>query len=342
MPSVYLDRLLNYINSAIAAAIVLLLGAVYWYVYRPLPETSGTIRTFLGHPVTITRDALGTPHIAAQSIEDALFAQGYTVAQDRLWQMDGLRRLAAGELSEVVGPGALEPDKRGAFSAHASSCGRRRAHDEPAADRAVMAAYTRGVNAFIETHRKDLPVEFTLLGYQPTPWTVADCALVGFQMFRTLTSTWKDEILKRAMLTRGDSAKVNFLFPPRTGSEAQPGSNAWAVAGRLTASGKPILANDMHLEYSEPGIWYMTALQAPGLNVSGVSLPGAPGVIVGHNDRIAWGITNLHYDVQDLYIERMDDRTGRYLFRGQPEQARAERDIILVKGSKPVEMTERW
>ena len=104
----YLDRLLKYINTLIAAAIVVALGVVYWYAYRPLPQTSGTIEAFVSRPVTITRDGLGTPHIAAESFEDMLFAQGYATAQDRLWQMDSLRRLAAGELAEIVGPVALE------------------------------------------------------------------------------------------------------------------------------------------------------------------------------------------------------------------------------------------
>lgn len=334
----YLDRLLKYINTLIAAAIVLALAVVYWYVYRPLPQTSGAIEAFVSRPVTIARDGLGTPHIAAESLEDALFGQGYATAQDRLWQMDSLRRLAAGELSEIVGSVALESDResRGLRL-------RRLAEDStrtmPVPDRAAMAAYARGVNAFIETHRNNLPLEFTLLGYQPQPWSVADCALIGLHMFRTLTTTWKDEILKRGMLARGDAAKVNFLFPVRTGGETQPGSNAWAIAGKLTASGKPILANDMHLEFSLPGVWYMAHLRCPGWNVAGVSLPGAPGIIVGHNERIAWGITNLQFDVQDLYIEQMDERTGRYLFRGQAMQASVERELILVKGSKPAELT---
>jgi penicillin amidase len=335
--NVYSNRLLKYINTLIAAAIVLALAIVYWYVYRPLPQTSGVIETFVSRPVTVTRDSLGSPHITAESLDDALFAQGYTTAQDRLWQMDSLRRLAAGDLSEIVGPLALDADRdsRGLRLRHLADDA---VTSMPAADRAAMAAYARGVNAFIETHRNNLPLEFTLLRYQPLPWTVADCALIGFQMFRTLTTTWKDEILKRGMIAHGDAAKVNFLFPPRTGGEARPGSNAWAIGGRLTASGKPILANDMHLEFSLPGIWYMAHLQAPGWNVSGVSLPGAPGIIVGHNDRIAWGITNLQFDVQDLYIEKMEERTGRYLFRGQVEQARVERELILIKGSAPSEL----
>lgn len=338
MPSVYLDRLLKYINTLIAVALVAALAIAYWYAYRPLPDTSGAISTYVSRNVTVARDSLGAPHIAAESIDDALFAQGYVTAQDRLWQMDSLRRVVSGQLAEIVGAAALDSDReaRGLRLQHLAEDA---ARTMPPQDRAALAAYARGVNAFIETHRNKLPVEFTLLGYQPLPWTVADCALVGFQMFRTLTTTWRDDILKLGMLSGGDKDKVNFLFPVRTGAEAQPGSNAWAIAGRLTASGKPILANDMHLEFSLPGIWYMAHLEAPGWNVAGVSLPGTPGIIVGHNDRIAWGITNLHFDVQDLYVERLDTRTGQYLFQGRAQPLRAEREVILVKGAQPLEHT---
>ena len=208
----------------------------------------------------------------------------------------------------------------------------------PAADRAAFAAYARGVNYFIATHPTGLPLEFTLLGYQPRPWSVVDSLLVCLYMYRDLTTTWRDEILKRDMLANGDRQKVEFLFPLAAGAGPQPGSNAWAIAGSLTASGKPLLSNDMHLDYSLPGIWYMTHLQAPGIDVSGVALPGAPGVMVGHNQRIAWGITNLQFAVQDLYIEQFDDRTGRYFYRGQVEQARPERELIRVKGQPPFEI----
>src|SRR5262249_2028214 len=145
---------------------------------------------------------------------------------------------------------------------------------------------------------------------------VVDSLLICLHMFRALTSTWRDEIAKRTMISAGDAEKVKTLFPVRTGIDVQPGSNGWAIAGSHTASGKPLLSNDMHLEYSLPGIWYMAHLQAPGLDVSGVTLPGTPGVIVGHNQRIAWGITNLQFDVQDLYIEKLDERTGRYEYQG--------------------------
>jgi penicillin amidase len=186
---VYLDRLLKYINTLIAVAIVLALAIVYWYAYRPLPTTSGAVETWVARPVTIARDRLGTPHIAAESIDDALFAQGYAAAQDRLFQMDGLRRLAAGELSEIVGPAALESDKE-SRALRMRHLAEEAVATMPAADRAAIASYARGVNAFIESHRNNLPLEFSVLGYQPRPWTVADSALAGFQMFRTLTTTW--------------------------------------------------------------------------------------------------------------------------------------------------------
>jgi penicillin G amidase len=330
-------RILRYVNIAIGIALLAAAAAVYWFAYRVLPQTSGTIAAPVAQRVTIARDALGVPHISAANEDDAYFAQGYVEAQDRLFQMDGLRRLAGGNLAEIVGRAALELDtdsrrlrmRRIAEAAYVSL---------PPQDRAPLAAYARGVNYFIQTHLHALPVEFTLLGYDPRPWSVVDTILIGLHMYRDLTTTWKDEILKRDMLAAGDHAKVDFLFPPRSGGELQPGSNAWAVSGAHTASGKPLVCDDMHLEYSIPGIWYMIHLQAPGLDVSGVSLPGTPSVIVGHNQRIAWGVTNLQFDVQDLYIENFDARTGRYFYRGQWEQAREEREIIPVKGAPAVEM----
>jgi penicillin amidase len=217
----------------------------------------------------------------------------------------------------------------------------------PTHQRAQFAAYTRGVNYFINTHGSSLPFEFALLQYDPRPWSAVDCILICYYMYRSLTTTFPDKIVKRDLLAVGEADKVSFLFPIRAGfeiapgSDVQPGSNAWAVSGRLTASGKPLLSNDMHLEYSIPGIWFMAGLKMPGMHVAGVSLPGVPGILVGHNDRIAWGLTNLHFDVQDLYIEKIDERTGRYLYRGAVEQAQAEREVIRVKG-KPAFEQRSW
>jgi penicillin amidase len=303
-----------------------------------LPERSGTIDAPVLAGATVNFDTHGEPHIRAASLEDAFFVQGYVTAQDRLWQMDALRRYAGGSLAEILGPSMLESDRE------SRKLRMRRIAEEayvtlPPADRAAFAAYTRGVNQFIATHLNNLPLEFTLLKYQPRPWSVVDCLLLCLHMYRNLTTPWKDEIVKNNLLAQGDRAKVEFLYPMRGLGDSSPGSNSWALAGSRTASGKPLLSSDMHLEYSLPGIWYMTHLEAPGLNAVGVALPGAPGIIVRHNQRIAWGITNLHFDVQDLYIEKLEDRTGRYLFRGQVEQARGEREIIRVKGAGSVEMT---
>ena len=143
----------------------------------------------------------------------------------------------------------------------------------------------------------------------------------------------KDEIVKNKCW-QGIGPRWNFISDAR--ARMQSGFQQLAIAGSHTA---PLLSSDMHLEYSLPGIWYMTHLEAPGLNVAGVALPGAPGIVVGHNQRIAWGITNLHFDVQDLYNENLDERTGRYLFRGQVEQARGEREVIRIKGAADVEVT---
>ena len=324
----------------IAVLLVLALGVVYWFGYRVLPKTSGQISAPIAAQATIVRDSLGVPHIRAGSQEDAFFLQGYACAQDRLWQMDAMRRVARGELSEVIGPRTLESDqvqKRLRVSRLADQYTKTLKPDA----RMVMAAYARGVNYFIETHRDGLPVEFTLMKYDPRPWTIADSISIGLYMSATLSTSWKAEVLKGNMLQGGDPELVNYLFPTRVGMEMQPGSNAWAVSGAHTASGKPLLANDPHLEFSNPSTWHMNHLMAPGFNVTGASLPGVPTVIIGHNDRIAWGVTNLGFDVQDLYIEKMNVQNGQYVFQNQVLQAAPERDFIRIKGAQTVD-TVNW
>ncbi len=329
------QRLLKLINLSIAVLVVVLIFLIYWYAWRPLPKTTGAIAAPIAHIGHISRDALGVPHIQAATPEEALFLQGYATAQDRMWQMDALRRLAAGELSEVVGSAALEVDRNSRRLRMRRIAEKQEKRLSPA-DRAVMAAYARGVNFYLEQNRGKYGAEFALLRYDPRPWTIADSMLAGLQMFINLTDSWRDDVAKQAMLAGGDRAKVDYLLPVHLAPGPMPGSNAWAIAGSRTASGRPILANDPHLEYSLPATWYQVQLTAPGLNVEGVSLPGLPGVIIGHNERIAWGVTNLHFDVQDLYIERLNPQTGQYVYRGQVEQARLETDVIAVKGAKPV------
>ncbi|MDE3196302.1 MAG: penicillin acylase family protein, partial [Acidobacteriota bacterium] len=336
-------RVLLAVNVLIAIAVIAAGVAFYWIFYRAVPDTSGEIETRVLRPVQVDFDRLGVPHIHAQTIEDALFADGYAAAGDRLWQMDSLRRLASGQLAEIVGAAALPSDRESRRLRLRRIAESIYVNLTPE-DKKNFAAYARGVNAFIESHRGRYGFEFALLSYDPRPWSEVDSILVGLQMFRTLASDWKNKLLKEGMLRGGEADKVNYLFPVRAGTEvlpggdAHPGSNAWAISGTHTASGKPLLASDMHLEYTVPGIWHMVQIQAPGLNAMGVELPGLPGVIVGHNERIAWGVTNLGFDVQDLYNERIDIRTGQYLFEGHIEQARQERELILVRDRAPEEM----
>jgi len=223
------SRLLRVLNLSIAVLLIALVAAVYWYGWRPLAETAGQIAAPVSAEGRIARDAQGVPHIQAASWEDAIFLQGYAMAQDRLWQMDGLRRRAAGELAEIAGPPALESDRE-ARRMNLRQIAETRERVLKSSERAVLAAFARGVNYFIETHRDRLPIEFTLLHYEPRPWAVRDSLLAGMEMYRTLTNSWRGELLKQQMLERGERAKVDFLFPVRTGHEPQPGSNACAVA----------------------------------------------------------------------------------------------------------------
>ena len=325
------------VNTLIVLALVVAAGAFYWYLYRALPEKSGSVETGVVKPADVRWDSLGVPHIKAASVADALFVQGYVTASERMFQMDGLRRLASGSLSEIVGVTALETDRE------SRRMRIRRIAEEIYVtlnpdEKAILAAYARGVNAWIETHRGRYGLEFSLLGYDPRPWSVVDSLLAGLQMYRSLTGNYKPKLVKAQMLAGGEKDKVEYLFPYWSGSEFTPGSNAWAVAGAHTANRKPLVANDMHLDAGIPSTWFMAHLEAPGLNVSGLTLPGTPGVIVGHNDHIAWGFTNLGFNVLDLYMERLDQRTGRYVYQGKLEQAQREREVIVVKGQAPQEI----
>src|ERR1035438_10293772 len=223
-------RIMRAINVVVALALATVLAGLSWYVWRPLPQHSGAIAVPVTAPASVNLDALGVPHIHAASQEDAFIAQAYIAARDRLWQMDSLRRLAGGNLAEIVGPGALEldPESRQLRMRRIAEEGYPRLAPE---DRAAFAAYTLGVNEFIATHLNDLPVEFTLLGYQPKPWSVVDCLLICLNMYRNLTTTWRNDIVKQNMLKDGDTAKVNYLFAARSGDETLPGSHGWAVAG---------------------------------------------------------------------------------------------------------------
>jgi penicillin amidase len=319
-------------RAAILGAIaVVVVGAgsarLYWVWSREaLPQVDGEARLAgLAAPVIVRRDAVGVPHIQAESILDAARAQGYVTAQDRLWQMDLLRRRALGELAEAFGEGALRADQEvrslGLGLASRASLARM-----PEDLRAFVEAYAEGVSAFVESHRGTLPVEFRLLRYSPRPWTAVDTLATGKLLSLDLASGWEGEAFRAVVGDRLPPDVQDLLFPttfpddrilvgsdgapPATGAaaaaEATRGSNNWVVSGAHTASGKPLLANDPHLTLGVPSIWTAVHLSAPDLDVAGVTMPGVPGVILGRNRRLAWGATNVHDDCADLYIEQFD------------------------------------
>lgn len=231
------ERILRFVNALIALALLAAAAGLFWFVWRPLPRRSGIIETGVGAGVTVSFDPRGMPHICASSLEDALFVQGYVTAQDRLFQMDSLRRLSAGDLAEIVGPAALESDRdsrrlrmrRIAEQAYVTM---------PAADRAIVAAYARGVNAFISTNLSQLPLEFTLLGYQPRPWSVVDSVLLILYMFRDLTTSWRNELTLQRLLASGDAGKIRYLYDERALGAPFPGRTPgfWRAAARLPAN----------------------------------------------------------------------------------------------------------
>ncbi|MEZ5356367.1 MAG: penicillin acylase family protein [Bryobacteraceae bacterium] len=300
-----MNRIFKYINYLVAAVVLTVAAMGAWFVYRALPDTAGSMQAPVSAASRIDRDRYGVVHIRASSEDDVFFLQGYATAQDRLFQMDLGRRLAAGDVAEVAGKNGLESDLEARrLRIRALAAYYARVLDPK--DHAPLAAYARGVNHFIESHRGRLPVEFHILRYDPAPWTVADSLLAGLQMYRALTSDWRREMSRGAFFHAADPAKARYLFPdPLLAgvpvAAGTPGSNAFAVSGAFSASGKPLLGSDPHLAPSLPPVWHQVHLQGGGLDVAGVALTGMPGVAIGHNRQIAWGITSLQFDEQDLF-----------------------------------------
>jgi penicillin amidase len=333
---------------------------------RSLPRTAGTLRLAGLHaPVEVLRDRWGVPHIYAGSVHDLFMAQGYVHAQDRLWQMEFQRRLARGQLAEILGEIALPSDRLMRILGF-SRIAQREAELLDRATYADVAAYVHGVNVFIEQHARRLPLEFAVLRFRPRAWQVSDVLVWAKIMALNLSENWTMEMLRARIVAAVGPQRAAALDPlyrddhpltipagaryhaalgedalrmaddaaPFTGSgDMAQGSNAWVVGGRRTASGKPLLANDPHLALQMPSLWYENHLHGGDIHVTGASLVGAPGVIIGHNERIAWGVTNGLNDVQDVYIEHFDSHNPtRYMFQGEWQQAEIVREEIRVKG----------
>lgn len=321
-------RVFKYTNAIGAILLVGALGLFYRYIYQSLPEHSGELALAISAPATIVRDAQDIPHIQAATIEDALYLQGYTHAQERFWQMEASRRAAAGELAEVAGPAALESDIQ-ARQHRLRRVANTMVSNLDAEDRIWLAAYARGVNDWLSTHMDQLPLEIRVLGFTPRQWTIADSMLLVLYMHRMLSGSWTVELDQALLLAQAaDKEKAKQLFPTRVGTEVLPGSNAWAISGAHSATGKPILAGDPHLAQRWPSTFFVNHLKAGELDVIGGSLPGAPGVVIGHNQNIAWSMTTLHFDVQDLYAN-------------ETRVLGIERETIRVKGGRDVILNQQ-
>jgi penicillin G amidase len=384
----------------VLAVVFAALGAgayLYYVAYSALPQLDGSI-TLRGPsaPVTVIRDQHGVPTIEAQTLEDLFYAQGYVTAQDRLWQMDVIRRFAAGELSEILGPAVLEHDREQRILG-LREMARKSAEQLSPRDLAYFQAYARGVTTYAATRLEHLPIEFRLLGYQPKPWTVEDCMLLGARLVQDLNhGTYQSALIREKVLAKlgpeltadlfvnsswrdrppsAASRRIDDLTKPKPGDSGDddddemegpdsnvvrlgvpgsaltvaprptlvPGSNNWVVSGEHTVSGKPLLSNDMHLGHQMPNLWYEAHLHAGDYDVVGVTLPGLPFVIVGHNRRVTWGFTNVGPTVEDLYIEEFNER-GQYKVPAkgsrdsgsQWQEPQHRKEVIHVKGQADV------
>ena len=348
---------MTYLKSIVFAllGLSLLAGGFLAYVYRwlmtrPVPDLDGRIQApILDAPVTVRRDTHGIPHIEAASRADLFRAQGLVHAQDRMWQMEQLRRITDGTLSELFGEAALDADH------YARTIGFRRIADRELAEiwpheLEILEWYCEGINEYIRQREGNLAAEFRLLRYDPAPWQPVNCLAMAKLIAWTMSINWDGEILRllvqeqlgaeaaadldmaptaqppsildelgeteteRLVLTAQallqEYEKINAFLPLSTPGQ---GSNSVVVAGSRSESGHPMLCNDPHLQVGMPGPLYEQHLTAPGLDAIGAMFPGAPGLVFGHSQHVAWGITAAVTDVQDLFVERIHpDHDNQY------------------------------
>ena len=361
-------RIVGIILLVILALVILIPLGGYFWLRTSLPLTSGMVRVDgLDGRVEIVRDRWGVPHIYASTDHDAMFGLGYAHAQDRLWQMEMNRRIGAGRLSEVLGEATLSIDKfqrtLGYYRAVATDYA---ALSERS--RTTLDAYAAGVNAWLaEGHT--LPPEFLLLGFEPGPWHPYDSLVWEKMMSWDLGGDYDLELLRQQLVQAVGPERTAQLLPPypadgvdilassdlaiapdsaaaifaidraleqhfaRGGRES--GSNNWVVGGERTASGLPLLADDPHLGTSIPAIWYLAEIQGDTVHAIGATFPALPAIVIGHNEEIAWGVTNVGPDVQDLYVERINPANpNQYEVDGAWEDMTVVEELIYVDGEE--------
>lgn len=343
---------------------------IYWgLIQRPTPKANDrTQLAGLSARVEILLDKHGIPHIYAESEGDLLHAQGYLHARDRLWQMEQNRRIARGTMAEIFGESALEVDRFSRIIGFRRAAINEAAHLD-AATLAAVEAYVAGINAYIEGNAGKWTAEFNLLRFLPERWQVEDVVAL-FKLFGwSLSTNWESELTRLQLLVKLGPMRAAELEPdyptttpmimaaveseemtrllstaglllneyekikPWVGQPAAGmGSNSWVIAPKHSSNRRAILCNDPHLALQIPGVWYENALYSPDLTVSGASFPGIPGVLIGHNEEIAWGLTNAFVDVQDLYLERADeDESTQFVYGDEVESATVIEETIPVR-----------
>ena len=357
------------IRLVIALAILAVVAGAYLF-WRAMPTYSGSeTLPGLSAEVHVWRDSYGVPHIFAPTMDDAARALGYLHASERLFQMEYQRRIGQGRLAEVLGAEGLDVDKfirtlgfyreaESSFSALSPWAQKR------------LQAYTDGVNAFLDIHKSALPPEFLIAGVTPDPWKPANSLVWGKVMALQLSNNYALEALRVRLREKLGPEQAKWMFPGQKPGDpittlptlnpthasggsieneigaltglGRGASNEWVVAGSRTVTGKPILANDPHLGLGAPILWYLARIVTPEGSVKGATAPGAPGVILGQNDKIAWGFTTADTDVQDLFVETVDPSDpSRYLTPDGPKPFETRVETIRVKDAPDVELMIR-
>ena len=362
------------IGVLILAGVIIVSGfyLLHYIKTAAIPDYSKDIQIEgLSAEVNILRDSLGIPHIYTNNETDLYRAVGFAMAQDRLWQMDLLRRVTQGRLSEILGKDLVKTDILMRALRIQEKSEKILGKSTPEIIHA-LEAFSEGVNVYMAN--QPLPPEFKILGYTPEPWKpVHSVNLIGYMSW-DLTSGWGTELLIHQLQGKVSENQIAQLIPKteyqetavfrdfnsseikigetilsagnqleELGAQIFYGSNNWAVSGKKSKTGKPLLANDMHLGLLSPGIWYQMHQNIEGkLNVTGLVLPGQPFVIAGHNDSIAWGMTNVMVDDLDFYAEKLNEDSTKYLLDGEWKDLLIKTDFIKIKGEDDFENTMRF
>ena len=371
------NRTFSAIIGVLIVLIIIVLVVRYRIANKSIPDYNQDLQlSRLEHPVRVYRDSFAVPHIYAESEKDLYTAVGYIMAQERLWQMDLLRRATTGNLSEIFGKDFIETDML-MRSLNITKKSHEVIDHTPQKIHTALKAFSNGVNQYIENNRNQLPPEFTILKYKPSPWKpIHSINLIGYMAW-DLTMPWSYEMTLHKLSTALNNEKYKSLIPDISaqksvvfpefktdtivssmmdnlltqqrkledlGLKVFSGSNNWAVSGEKTTSGKPLLANDMHLGLNSPGVWLqMHMVVKDRLNVTGVALPGQPFVISGHNDSIAWGLTNVMLDDMDFYRETIHPKdSSKYKLNGMWKKLKIEQENIPLKNGDTAKRTIRY